>query len=479
MGGLNRTSKMISTWSIIIVLIVAITGMFICPNNIDDVYIRNYVVDLVGLIVVFILTISYTNINGFDIFDPFYIVTFIYSFLYFITPMYDIISEEYTWFGYNLFPYGVKATTYSIIGYISLYIGYTKHFVLGRNRYHVTTYEVNENEKNEYALNVPVWIILLMCGICLFANVWYLMHSGFNSGDLMYLLSFGLLGNSGKANTAETSIGFISMLSYSLPTTVLLYWEYGRNKALKIVLFLITMMLQVTRGFRFFVIQIAISFVAYYYIRKRKRPKTRGIFILLFCVLVPVLLMTMFRTYVRDGVGVDLGVVNAESLKEAFDDAIWDNFRIYQNFYGMVGVVPSQYGFCYGRQIIIGTIVMMIPRAIWPGKISSYGGEGLVTLIGSRLTGTGQAYPTIGEYYYALGLTGIVVCMFIYGIWLKSVKRKAENPRNVLDIIEFSVLLGVNLQLLIRGYFPSNFWLIVFSLIPVWFFRWVDFNKES
>ena len=36
---------------------------------------------------------------------------------------------------------------------------------------------------------------------------------------------------------------------------------------------------------------------------------------------------------------------------------------------------------------------MMIPRAIWPGKISSYGGEGLRVLIGNNIA-AGQAYPT-------------------------------------------------------------------------------------
>ena len=68
----------------------------------------------------------------------------------------------------------------------------------------------------------------------------------------------------------------------------------------------------------------------------------------------------------------------------------------------MVPVIPSQYDYVWGRQIVIGTIVMMIPRALWPGKISSYGGEGLTTLIGPNIA-SGQAYPALGEYYYAAG----------------------------------------------------------------------------
>ena len=107
--------------------------------------------------------------------------------------------------------------------------------------------------------------------------------------------------------------------------------------------------------------------------------------------------MTTFRVAIRSGVGIDTSIINGDMIKDSFDSAFWDNLRIYKNVYGMVPVIPSQYDYVWGRQIVIGTIVMMIPRALWPGKISSYGGEGLTTLIGPNIA-SGQAYPALGEY---------------------------------------------------------------------------------
>ena len=183
-----------------------------------------------------------------------------------------------------------------------------------------------------------------------------------------------------------------------------------------------------------------------------------------------VLLMTTFRVAIRSGVGIDTSIINGDMIKDSFDSAFWDNLRIYKNVYGMIPVIPSQYDYVWGRQIVIGTIVMMIPRALWPGKISSYGGEGLTTLIGPNIA-SGQAYPALGEYYYAAGFLGILFFMGLYGHWAKGLKNKYMNNVNSLDLIYFSVLLGCNLQLIIRGYFPSNFWYLVFAILPIWVVR--------
>ena len=136
--------------------------------------------------------------------------------------------------------------------------------------------------------------------------------------------------------------------------------------------------------------------------------------------------------------------------------------------------VPSRFGYVYGRQIIVGTAIMLIPRILWPGKLSPGAGEDITVIIGSRLKGTGQAMPNLGEFYYALGIAGIVICMGVYGLWMRRVKRKLlDGSTRPMDMIRFSILLGVNLQIIIRGYTPSNFWYVVFSLLPVWIFEFV------
>ena len=94
--------------------------------------------------------------------------------------------------------------------------------------------------------------------------------------------------------------------------------------------------------------------------------------------------------------------------------------------------------------------------------------------VGSRLRGTGQALPNLGEFYYALGIAGILICMAIYGLWMRHVKRRyLDGNSRPMDLIQFSILLGTNLQIIIRGYTPSNFWYVIFSVLPVWIFSFV------
>ena len=118
---------------------------------------------------------------------------------------------------------------------------------------------------------------------------------------------------------------------------------------------------------------------------------------------------------------------------------------------------------------------MMIPRIIWPNKISPGAGADISQIIGINLFGTGQAYPGLGEYYYAFGVAGVIIFMALYGLIVRCIRnRYLYGARNGYDIIVFSVLLGANLQILIRGYTPSNFWYVVFSLLPVMIIKAVN-----
>lgn len=463
--------------SIIFVLITILFLMMLMPVGLEDVYISNYIMDVFCICVILILLTVYWFKNRFDIFDPIFFITAIYATLYFIAPMHDIIVGKYTWFGYELFQYGIKSSVIALVGYLGFYLLYFFTAIKKENTNDETAQGKEPTKPEEKDRKIIVLVVMIMYGICFAANVFYLIHSG--STNLLYVLSFGFLGQGGESASKIESIGFISMLSYSLPTVTLLYWHYGKSKALKIILFVPMLMLQVSRGFRFFVIQIAITFFAYYFINKKKRPRIRTILLFLVLVMVPVMLMTLFREAVRAGTGADLSKINVEMISKVFESAFWDNLRIYKNFYGMVGVIPSKFGYVYGRQMIIGTIVMVIPRIIWPNKISSYGGEGLKTLIGEHIA-DGQAYPNLGEYYYACGVIGVIICMAILGWFMKRIKVKGMAfESGGLNNIVFASVLGAMLQIIIRGYFPSNFWYVIFLLIPVWVIRFIANGKRK
>lgn len=468
---INKQNKAIMGFVILIVMTICLLLLY--PKDNNRVYVLNYYINSLCLLISVLMLTKLFIQNKMDIFEPITVIGFIYITMYFFTPLYDMKIGEYSWFGYDVFIYGVKATIIELIGFVVFYFCYTHKFIIKRtekyeykmeNKKHGCDVLVSENKSDTIVI-----VIMIIYIIAFGANLYYLTRISGNS--ILYSLTAGILGSGNTNDTTSNSIGFISMLSYSLPTATLLYWEFGKSNLMKVSLFLPMFILQVTRGFRFFIIQIVISFFAYYFLKKETRPKMLSILMLLIVVLVPVVIMTVFRNSIRSGGGVDFSVMDFERIRKAFDEAIWENFRIYRNFYAMVDKIPSQYPFVYGRQMIIGTIAMVIPRIIWPGKVSTQAGVGLEYIVGSRLKGVGQAYPNIGEYYYALGIAGVVLFMAIYGIWARRLKNKYINSKDGLDIILYAVLLGGNLQLLIRGYTPSNFWYLVFSVLPVWIIR--------
>ena len=437
--------------------------IILIPVEIPNVYAKNYFVSSCCLIGSILLLLSLYIKGSLDILEPISFISLIYILIYFVTPIYDVIIGQYYWFGYDLFPYGVKPTLIAFAGFVSFFILYTTRF---SNRSELNLQPKTLGERRHVVTNKVIPVSLLMYVICFLANTFYLVLRSGNR--LLYLLTLGLAGEARVVDQIESPIGFVVMFSFCLPAITLLYIEYGHSRILKVTFFFLMLMLQIARGFRYFVIQIVVTFFAFFCLKSKRRPKIRTMILVLFLLLIPVILMTMYRNSIRMGLGMDLSVINLESIKDALNAAFWDNLRIYRNFYGMVRKVPSVYPYVYGRQMIIGTIIMMIPRLFWPGKPPSAAGVDLTFLVGARLKDTGQAYPNIGEYYYAMGIPGVIICMAVYGTWAKKTKRKLlANNNSPLDIIEYSILLGTNLQLIIRGYLPSNFWYIFFSLLPI------------
>ncbi len=465
----SQMDKQAIQWVLFLSLLLIM--LLLMPFGEKKLYIYNYTLNCVCLCVIFLLLCSYSNKNGFIFYEPIYLISALYAMMYFIAPIYDILTKSYTWFGYNLWEYGIRATCIELVGYLAFYFIYRCSLVKCINRkeenIEYPTYKTVIQTKidNSQRPKMLIPFILSMYGICFFASAWYIVkYYGLN---IVYILTLGAKGESGLEAIPE-NIGFVNALSYCLPAIILLYCEYGKSKILKILLIIPVALLQIARGFRYAIIQFVITLMAYYYIRTEKKIKLKTFFIVLVLLMIPVLLMTLFRDSIRAGNGINFSKISLQTLKDGFEAAVWNNLRIYQNFYGMVGVIPESYGYVYGRQMIIGTLAMVIPRVIWPNKISTGAGLGLEILIGEQFRGTGQAYPNLGEYYYAFGVIGVILFMSLYGWWMKYMRVKCmDKSDGILKNIIFSVWLGVNLSLIIRGYTPSNFWYLIFSILPV------------
>lgn len=447
----------------IILFILLVLVVIWQPLNWNETTTANYFVDSFCLLISVLLLLRESSRKDLDMFDPLFIVSIFYLGMYFLAPIHDMHYGIYEWYGYSLFDYGPKTSLIAFGGYLSFFYAYKKY----KNKNEGEAVSSGKTVNCGQLRKLSLW----MYAICFVANVYYMAAVGGSS--ILYILSLGMVGSADISTASDSSLGFISMLSYSLPTATMLCWEYCDNKLLKILLFIPMLMLQVARGFRFFIVQIAISFMAYYFLKKGTRPRISTLISYCIAFMIPILLMTTFRDSIRQGHGMDTSQIDSKATEDAFDAAVWENLRIYQNVYGMVAVIPEKYPYCYFDEIVTGTAVMFVPRILWPNKPSMYGGEGLSVLIGSNI-GSGQAYPNLGEFYYSMGIFGVLFYMFIYGLWMGKVHRKYKaegSSADALNIIMFSVLLGTNIQLIIRGYTPSNFWYVVFAVLPIYYIK--------
>lgn len=462
----NRNNKLVL--SVMVVGISLALFFFLIPYNSESIYQYNYTVNAVCLIICMLLYINLIQIGSVDLFSTCTIFSVLYFTMFFVTPIYDIIAEEYLWFGINLFDQGVKGSLFALLGYLSFYIVMRYNFTFGYNLPTVEEELDSTNVRSIYFTNRALLFVAVGYIVCLMANIYYLVSSGGNS--VIYILTLGVVGNTGNATAAD--IGAISMLSYALPSFTLLYFELGKNRVLKIISFLLMFELQVARGFRFFILQIAIMFGVYYYLRNNKRPKFHQIVLLCALILIPLIIMTLFRNSIRTGAGIDMSVINGEALKDALEAVFWDNLRIYKNYYALLKVVPYNTPFLFGAQTIVYTGIMLIPRAIWPSKPGNPGTIAQGIALGSAAVNGGSAYPALGEYYYDFGIIGILFWMTVWGIFLKKIEARYRiRQKSVVDLMIYCTALGTILQFTIRGYMPSNFWMLVFCMIPFWMMK--------
>lgn len=462
--------KKVSMYKLYLILLIGILIYFTTEFNVEDKYIYNYRINIIALLICLILYGKSIISNKNDIFSPISIFTSIYLFMFFITPMYDIYIKEYYWFGQNLFEFGIQGSIYALLGYIIFYISYTYKI---KNNIKLNKLILEFNYRKKYF----IFYILLGYLFCLIANIFYLIKN--NGNSILYILTLGVLGSGGNEETL-TNIGIISMFSYSLPSFTLLYLEYGKNKILKILFFLIMFELQVIRGFRFFIIQIIIMFGFYYLLRNNKKLKIKGIIISILIIIFPVLLMTLFRGSLREGEGIDLSIISLKVLKKALDNAFWENLRIYKGYYGIIKVVPTMTNYLLGKQMILYTLIMFIPRFLWPGKPGNPGTEAQKLSLGKVAVLSGSAYPCLGEQYYEAGIVGIILCMGFFGWWMRNLQLNYRyNKKSNIDLMIYTSLVGIILQLVIRGYTPSNFWMIIFTMIPFWITKKIYMREKN
>ena len=422
---------------------------------------------IAAYMIIGICLIIHIGTSGGDFFEPITIISILYMMLFVFEPMIDICENNLKWFGGNYTSFGIKGTWIAVAGYLFFFIGYrTKRFSFAPSSHNELRYnvkkETKEVEDNAYYAKVAIvfWIA------CYFLSVLFLLFSG---KSLAFILTGGLTGN-GDLLESRKMLGALSMFSYCLVGAWMLYFVYGKNKSLKVITFILTVFIYYIRGYRFIIIIFALAPIVFMYLYKQKRPRLVTIIGAIIVMIIFVGFVAAARNSVRYGGGISSDMVNWDAALEQ----VKDNFRIYKTYYALVGYVPQKTNYLHGQQIFLYTALMFVPRIIWKSKPETSAGLYLIRdAISESAFLSGTAYPIIGEFYIEFGSVGVVIFMFLYGYLNKSWMNKYGLSYSKFDQIMYSILLLSNFQIVIRGYTPSNFYMVIFFVLPLLFIKFL------
>ena len=422
---------------------------------------------IAAYMIIGICLIIHIGTSGGDFFEPITIISILYMMLFVFEPMIDICENNLKWFGGNYTSFGIKGTWIAVAGYLFFFIGYrTKRFSFAPSSHNELRYKVKketkEVEDNAYYAKVAIvfWIA------CYFLSVLFLLLSG---KSLAFILTGGLTGN-GDLLESRKMLGALSMFSYCLVGAWMLYFVYGKNKSLKVITFILTDFIYYIRGYRFIIIIFALAPIVFMYLYKQKRPRLVTIIGAIIVMIIFVGFVAAARNSVRYGGGISSDMVNWDAALEQ----VKDNFRIYKTYYALVGYVPQKTNYLHGQQIFLYTALMFVPRIIWKSKPETSAGLYLIRdAISESAFLSGTAYPIIGEFYIEFGSVGVVIFMFLYGYLNKSWMNKYGLSYSKFDQIMYSILLLSNFQIVIRGYTPSNFYMVIFFVLPLLFIKFL------
>lgn len=448
---INKKSFLILTllFSLWLVLV------FNMPENLNFDYKCLYVVLLLAYLL-FLSLILIVLIKKVYIFEPIIVVITLYLFIFFIRPCYDIIINGgiFSSSGTAIYEGGIKATILVVIGTGCMLLGYYSKSNIGplASSEKFTKTICNQNKVTNLAL--LIWVT------CLLLSMIYFVGSGFS---IKYVLSAGMSG--GLSETIDTgNLAFFSIFKSCLITSGLYILLFTENKLLKITTFFIGLMIFISMGGRALTLVFILTPIVYYYCSNNKRIHVSTLILGIITLVLLCVIMEATRTDIRSGNGFEMPTMNIELIMSPFDHEL----TTYKAFYGLVNAIPGKGQYCFGKGIFLYTLVMMIPRGIWPGKPSPPIYDVIRVSMDEVAVSGGAVYPNIGEFYAEFGIIGVMILMYVFGKYLKHLNNlRVYGERNSHALVLYSAEFSLLLQITIRGYTPSNFYQVLLTAVPV------------
>lgn len=401
-----------------------------------------------------------------DSFDPFYISSGIYALIFVWAPYTWLKSGETSYAGINIMKYLPESTLVFNIGYLFFSIANAFDYIKDKSS-KVKDFNILESKQfNEYINRKDTiqfiirysWILFL---VSIILNILYWELTG---RSILFMLS---LGQSGDLDL--TSINGIGLycLSYfirsAIPGLLLLLYYEKKRKILIYFFTYIVLAICTSSGSRNLLICVIFAIVIQRYCIKNERPNIITVIGSTFGLFLLVSIIGMFRTVYKTGGQLDFSNINYENLMRAF----MYNVNIFYVFYNLVGFTNEGLVRCHYGLGILNIFIQFIPRAIWPSKPINLGVIANFAMWGEGEGHGGAAYPNIGEFYYELGIIGVIIFMYLFGRILRIVFIKMKDSKNPISIMIFAIAIGGVFQFICRGHFASWAFEFVFMFCPL------------
>ena len=454
--------------SILGLLFIYILGIMYFASNIPfgDTYLfGKYLFVFASYLIMFPIILCVAVKMDVYIFEPFTMIVGLTFLTYSVGPMMSVILGDISLNGFDVFDGCIEATMIYMISLIVFMLVYYSKSKYTDSMGIETEYYVD----NDADIQKIVFISYILLFIGMAVNIYDMLLKGFS---LDYVLSLGMQGNRDMEIEAE-SIGGLSSFGSMIFIPLLYLDKYERKKWLPFILRIICIVVALTRGTRFPLIVLVLSPIVMYFIERKKSPT--GSTVLLIAVLDVLLVggVQMLRTSTRMGTGIE-GAAWEQFNGLYIYGAFQGNFDMYKTLYAAINYFPSKEMFTFGQQMILCTLIWMIPRSIWHGKPVSYA----MDVIKGRWMGEGAvrgafACGQLTEYYFEFGIIGCIVFMGLFARLCQYLKVKYVNPENTHDYVMYAIMFPTLMQLVIRGATQMNVWSVVFMLLPMFAAKFV------
>jgi len=424
--------------------------------------------DLLSYILFYPFLVSLIKNGSINILEPIYIVNGTFYLYFVLQPSINLLTNNKYFFGINVFPELPLATIYLIVGMIMLMIGYYSKFDISIiKKLFPFKYTDNSSKAVRYAL------ILIFIGFVMFYLYTKILGISFIGLVTLNLIN----GSVGKVvNLSVEQINpFINYLYSSnyflIGGFMILYAFQKRWRFLLLPLFLIIFFLFSSIGFRFILVIFFLSVFFYEYLKRNTKPK-----------LINLIVIIVIMFFIVGGIGAIRDSIRSNNIQSAqknfnleniilqFDS----NLDIYQPFYSMILNIPKYHNYLYGYTYYLA-LISFIPRGLWPNRPTGIPGMRLAIFAGDPLPfENGVAYPIIGDFYINFGLLGIIIFMFISGLFLKVLWKYFEMYKNsnwakIIFLLSSTYLI----QVISRGWPPEILQGWFFIVFPVIFGQWL------